>query len=152
MSDPTAAPASVGVVDARGVRFAASVTTFVIALALLAPDPWRWVLIAGQASVFALSAGLGLRNAPYGLLYGRFVRPLLSKPPEFEDAAPPRFAQLVGFLFLGGALLALGAGSEPAALILVGFAFGAAALNAVLGLCLGCELYLLLRRLTPSQS
>lgn len=139
-------------VDARGVRCAAAITTVVIALALITPDPTRWVLVGAQALAFGFAAAFGVRNAPYGLLYARFVRPRLTGPPPLEDAAAPRFAQFVGFVFLSAALLAFAVGAHAGAMILVGFAFVAAALNATVGLCLGCEVYLLVRRLGSSQS
>ena len=51
---------------------------------------------------------------------------------------------------LAGALLGLAAPRRPAAvaLVAVGFALAAALLNAAFGFCLGCEMYLLGKRLT----
>ena len=74
------------------------------------------------------------------------IRPRLSPPAELEDPAPPRFAQLVGLVVTGVALLAALAGVGLAVEIGAGLALIAAFLNAVFGLCLGCELYLLIRR------
>jgi hypothetical protein len=152
MSPSPETPGARELVDRRGVRFVAAGTTLVMALALLTPDPWRWFFVGGQALVFGVAAAFGLRRSPYSLVYSRLVRPRLTGLAELEDAAPPRFAQLVGLVFLGGALLSLAVGAERVALILVGFAFVAAVLNAVVGLCLGCELYLLLRRLSPAPT
>jgi Domain of unknown function (DUF4395) len=77
------------------------------------------------------------------------IRPRLSPPSELEDPRPPRFAQTVGLVVTGiGLVLAL-AGVPWAVEISAGLALVAAVLNAVFGLCLGCELYLLLRR--PGQ-
>jgi hypothetical protein len=152
MSPLPVAPRSRELVERRGVRFVAAVTAAVMALALLTPDPWRWFAVGGQALVFGVAAVFGLRRSPYSLVYARVVRPRLNAPAELEDAAPPRFAQLVGLVFLAGALLSVAFGGGRVALILVGFAFVAAVLNAVVGLCLGCELYLLLRRLAPAQT
>ena len=67
--------------------------------------------------------------------------------------APPRFAQGVGFAFglVGTLALALGA-STAAGLVAVGLALAAAFLNAAFGICLGCEMYLIGRRLLPSRA
>ncbi len=69
-----------------------------------------------------------------------------SPPTELEDPAPPTFAQGVGFaITLVG--LALHLLNVPYALVVAAAAaFVAAFLNSVFGLCLGCQLYVLLVR------
>ena len=89
----------------------------------------------------------GVPNTPTGVVFRRLVRPRLAPPAELEDAAPPRFAQGVGLVFAVVALVAYLAGATLLAQVAVGLALVAALLNAVFGLCLGCELYLLGRRL-----
>jgi zinc transporter ZupT len=66
-----------------------------------------------------------------------------------EDAAPPRFAQGVGLVFTVVALVGYLSGATLLGAIATGFALAAAFLNAVFGFCLGCEVYLLARRLAP---
>lgn len=89
---------------------------------------------------------LSPRTAPWGVLYRRVVQPRLAPPTELEDPRPPRFAQGVGlFVTTVGLILHL-AGVPWALPIAAGMAFVAAFLNAVFGLCLGCQLYLLLQR------
>ena len=134
-------------IDPRGARFAAAVTSVVLAAALLSPRPVAVVLIALQAVVFAVGAGLGVQRTPYAWVFRKLVRPRLGPPAELEDARPPRFAQLVGLVFAAVALIAFLVGADPVGLLATGLALVAALLNAVLGLCLGCELYLLSRRL-----
>jgi len=136
-------------VDPRGLRVVAWITTAVLAVVLLTGS---WVLLAVQTAIFAVGAFAGLRWAPYGLLFRLLVAPRLPKPAELEPAAPPRFAQGVGFAFaaLGTAgyatgLTVLGAAATACAL-------AAAFLNAAFGLCLGCELYLLIRRIVPADA
>jgi hypothetical protein len=78
-----------------------------------------------------------------GLLYRSLVRPRLAPPTELEDPRPPRFAQGVGLVITGvGAVLGL-LGVAAAVPVAAALALVAAVLNAVFGLCLGCELYLL---------
>lgn len=86
------------------------------------------------------------RTAPWGLLYRRLVRPRLAPPTDLEDPRPPRFAQGIG-LFVTAVGLVLHLAGVPLALpIAAGLAFMAAFLNAVFGLCLGCQLWLILQR------
>lgn len=104
-------------------------------------------LIAWQTLVFALGAFVGLRAQPYGWVFRTFIQPRLPAPVELEDSAPPRFAQLVGFGFLAVALISVLLGSTLIATIAVAFALGAAFLNAAFNFCLGCEVFLLFKRL-----
>ncbi len=129
--------------DPRGPRFAAAITTVVFIVVLLTGSG---ALALAQAAVFAVSA-VAPRWSPYGLLYRLTVQPRLSRPAELERFEPVRFAQLVG---LGFALVAAAGylGGVPVlGPVAAGFALAAAFLNAAFGLCLGCEVYLALRRL-----
>ncbi len=137
-------------VDPRGLRFAAAVTALVLAVVLVTPSPVREVLLAIQLAVFALGAFLSLSASPWSWLFRTVVRPRIGAPAHTEDARPPRFAQLVGFVFAAVGLVALLAGATTIGLVAVGFAFAAALLNAATGFCLGCELYLTTRRLAGS--
>jgi hypothetical protein len=130
--------------DPRGPRFAAAITTLVLVAVLLTGSGW---LALAQAAVFAASA-LSPRYAPYGLLYRTLLAPRLGRPTELEPAAPVRFAQLVGLVFSLVAAVGYLAGVAVVGLVFAGFALVAAFLNAAFGLCLGCEVYLAFRRLT----
>jgi hypothetical protein len=136
-------------IDPRGPRFAAGISAVVLAIAVLTGSVW---VLAFQALVFALAAGSGPRFSPYGLLYRTLVRPRLRPPAELEDPAPPRFAQLVGFVVTGAGLVAALAGVDAAVEVSGTLAFVAAFLNAAFGLCLGCELYLLIARLRAPRA
>jgi hypothetical protein len=135
-------------IDPRGARFAATVTALVLAAALLlAPSTATVVLLAAQVVVFAIGASTGVQHTPYAWLFRTLVRPRLGSPVEREDAAPPRFAQGVGLAFGVVALVGYGAGVDLLGALATGLALTAAFLNAAFGFCLGCELYLLGRRL-----
>lgn len=134
-------------IDPRGQRFAAALTALVLALVLaLAPSPLAIALLAAQTALFAVGAGLGVTQTPHAWLFRSYVRPRLAPPTEWEDAAPPRFAQAVGLTFAAVGLAGFLAGATSVGLVATGFALVAALLNAVFGLCLGCELYLAGRR------
>jgi hypothetical protein len=135
-------------IDPRGPRFTASVTAVLLAVTLVVPEAAATVLIALQAAFFATGVLAGVPNTPTGLVFRHLVRPRLAPPAELEDAAPPRFAQAVGLVFAVVALAAYLAGATVLAQAAVGMALVAALLNAVFGLCLGCELYLLGKRVT----
>jgi len=130
-------------VDVRGPRFAAWVTTVVLAVVLLTGSGW---LLAVQAVVFAVGAFAGLRSAPYGVLFRVLVAPRLGPVREREPEAPPRFAQFVGFVFAVVGTLGYLLSAPLLGAIATGLALVAALLNAATGFCLGCEMYLLIRR------
>ena len=130
----------VKLIDARGPRFSAAITTLVLAAALVTHSA---ALIAIQLAVFALGAFAGPAKTPYALLFKKFVKPRLKGEVVTEDARPPQFAQSVGLIFavvaLAGSLLSI-----PALFtVAVGFALFAAFLNAAFNFCLGCEIYLI---------
>jgi hypothetical protein len=136
-------------VDVRGPRFAAWVTTVVLAVVLLTGSGW---LLAVQAVVFAVGAFAGLRSAPYGVLFRVLVAPRLGPVREREPEAPPRFAQFVGFGFAVVGTLGYLLSAPLLGAIATGLALVAALLNAATGFCLGCEMYLLIRRVASPRA
>ncbi len=130
-------------IDPRGARFAAWVTTAVLAAVLLTAST---ALLAAQAVVFALGAA---GHNPYALFWKKFLK--RTPPIELEPAAPPRFAQLVGLAFALTGTIALALGATTVGLIATGAALSAALLNAAFGICLGCQMYLIIRRTTDRQ-
>jgi len=129
-------------IDPRGPRFAAAITTVVLVLVLVFSSGW---LALAQALVFALTAFT--RFGPYGAIYRALIRPRLSPPAELEPAQPVRFAQIVGLIFALGAGLGYLSGATVVGVVFAAFALAAAFLNAAFGLCLGCEVYLAYRRI-----
>ena len=129
--------------DPRGVRFAATITTVVLALVLVTGSGW---LVLAQALVFALPALFGMRFSPYGALFRTAVAPRLGPPAETEDAAPVRFSQTVGLVFTVVAAAGYLSGLTALGIVATAFALVAAFLNAAFGFCLGCEAYGLIAR------
>jgi hypothetical protein len=128
--------------DPRGVRFAATITTVVLALVLITGSGW---LVLAQAVVFALPALFGMRFSPYGALF-RTVARRLGPPAETEDAAPVRFSQTVGLVFTVVSAAGYLTGHTALGIVATAFALLAAFLNAAFGFCLGCEMYGLITR------
>ncbi len=135
-------------IDPRGPRFGALITTAVLIVVLITSSAW---LLAEQALVFAIGAFLGLKHAPYGLIYRYLVRPRLGPPKELEAQAPPRFAQGVGLVFAVAGVIGYAGGVTGLGVVATAMALIAAFLNGAFGICLGCELYLLIRRIVPGK-
>lgn len=135
-------------IDPRGQRFSAALSAIVLAIVLITGSGW---LLAAQAAVFGVGAVLGLRYSPYGLVYRWLIRPRLGPPREMEDAAAPRFAQGAGLAVSVTGVIGYAAGLPPLGMAGAAAALAAAVLNAAFGLCLGCEMYVLIHRIWPGQ-
>jgi hypothetical protein len=135
-------------IDPRGPQVAAALTAAVLVAVLLLPSPADVVLLAAQAVLFAIGAVRGVQATPYAWVFRTLVRPRLAPPTEWEAPEPPRFAQAVGLTFAVVGLVAFLAGATVVGQVAVGAALAAALLNAVFAFCLGCEVYLLVRRVT----
>ncbi|WP_322937300.1 DUF4395 domain-containing protein [Nocardioides bizhenqiangii] len=137
-------------VDPRLVRFSAGATASILAIGLLIVDvarPWGLGLIATQAAVFAFTAFVSFQWSLWAQVYARFIWPRIGAPAELEDARPPRFAQLLGFVLTAVGLTFFAVGGDVAGYSVTALAVGVAGLNASTGLCLGCKAYSLMRRL-----
>lgn len=125
------------VIDSRAPRFNQATVGLVSVLAVA--TGWWW-LLSILAAQLAVGLTLGRRFCLPCLAYFELVQPVFGEGP-LEDARPPRFANLVGAVFLGAASLAYGLGAGVA-----GFALGTtvaalALLAATTGFCAGCEAY-----------
>lgn len=133
--------------DPRGPRFAAALTSVVLIAVLVTGSGW---LALAQAVVFAVTAA-DIRRGPYTLIYRAVVAPRLSVTAQREDTAPVRFAQLVGMIFLTVAGVGYLSGAGVVGTVFAALGLLAAFLNAAFGLCLGCEAYLAIRRLSARR-
>jgi len=158
MSDRTDAARTPRGIDPRGPRFAAGITALLLlvdvflglttpigaTVAERAAEPAFLLLLV--IAVLFLWGVLSPRTAPWGALYRTLIQPRLTPPTDLEDPRPPRFAQGVGLFVVTIGLILHLAGVPWALPIAAAAAFIAAFLNAVFGLCLGCQLYLVLQR------
>jgi hypothetical protein len=134
-------------IDVRGPRFGAAITTVVLALALVVQGPVGLALVTWQWLAFAISAIAGLAWSPYGNLFRWAKRRFdLGPPPATEPEGPPRFAQACGLAVLTVALVAVVAGASAVAWAAVAVVLALSVLLATAGLCIGCELYVVGRR------
>jgi hypothetical protein len=137
-------PKKAVLIDARGPRYSAGITTLVLSLALITESVY---VIGFQFAVFLSAVLFGLRKSIYGFIYRGLIQPRLKGSVPSEDQRAPRFAQFIGALFAFVALLGGITGNSSVFLIATSFALGAAFLNAAFGFCLGCQMYLILVRL-----
>lgn len=107
------------------------------------------VLVPLIGIALGIGTFLGVRYSPLGATY-RFIKKTfkLDIPVVPEDEPPPRFAQAMGFIFL--TIGTLGFYAFDSGLMGWTFAIIVAALQtllAVTGICIGCEVYLLGKKL-----
>jgi hypothetical protein len=143
---PRHAPQPVDGIDPRGPQFNAAVTVVVLVAILVTSTPVAVMLTILQAALFAVGVIAGPAKTPHAFVFRNLLQPRLGRPSHLEDPAPPRFAQGVGLVFTVAALVLFAAGVHTGADIAIGLALVAAVLNAVFRFCLGCELYLLIKR------
>jgi hypothetical protein len=131
-------------IDPRQPRFGQAITGLVLLIGYLTSFP---PAIAAIAVVLAAASLGGPRFNPYAHLYRWFARMVrLGPPTELEEAAPPRFANTVGFVVTTVASALAAVGLTTAAWVLALVVSALALLAAATGLCVGCELYVLGRR------
>ena len=128
-------------IDPRGHRFGAGLSVLILAAGFLAGVPAVIPLI-GLA--LGASAFFGTRWSILGRPWPSVRRALRIGPQrELESEYPPRFAQLLGFVGLALATLALAAGLTAGAWLLAGAVAALQTVLAATGFCLGCRLYFL---------
>ena len=130
-------------IDPRGPRFNQAVLTVVLLVAFVADLRF---LVPVMAVVLFLGAAFGPAYGPFLRLYATAIRPRLAPPKHLEDPRPPRFAATVGTIFLVASSLAFVLDAEVLAWSLALVVSLLAGLAATSGLCIGCELYLLVAR------
>ena len=139
-----------GQVDPRALRFSAAATGSVLAVVLLTSGPARPLalgLLASQVAVFGLTAFVSVHWSVWAQIFARFIWPRIGPATELEDARPARFAQLIGFVLTALALLGFVVGVDGIGYGLTAVTAVGAVNNATTGVCLGCRIYLLARRL-----
>jgi hypothetical protein len=145
--------------DPRGPRFGAAITSVLMVLVIyLSLDPATITVALGimifSVSMFVIGTAVGPAKHPYSYVYKYLVRPALKPPTALENATPVHFAQFVGLIVTGTGLVLHLLGVAYALPVAAAAAFTAAFLNAVFAYCLGCQMYLGLKRigLIPSKN
>ena len=135
--------------DPRGYRFGASVTLGValVALILGAGTPGL-IAIGVLTALFIPGALIGPQATVQAAIFKALLRPRIGPPRETEPFQPARFAQQMGLVMAAAALVFGLLGLATGFYVFAALVTVASFLNAAFGLCLGCEIYLLLKRMT----
>jgi len=144
-----------GQVDPRALRFSAAATASVLSIVLLTVAPARPLaigLLASQVAVFGFAAFVSVHWSVWAEIFARFIWPRIGAATELADARPARFAQFIGFVLTALALLGFVIGVDGIGYGLTAVAVAGAVINATSGVCLGCKLYPLARRLQRFQA
>ena len=125
------------VIDSRAPRTNQAI---VGTLSLVAFVTGWWPILGLLAVQLAIGLRFGRKYCLPCLLYFGVIQPRFGEGP-IEDSRPPRFANIVGVLFLGSATVAHALGATE-----IGWGLGLivaalALLAATTGLCVGCEMY-----------
>jgi hypothetical protein len=132
------------VIDARAPRVNQAVIG-IVSLVAVTVGPWWLLTVLALQLVAGLT--LGRRWCLACVAYFELFQPRFGEGP-LEDARPPRFANLVGAVFLSAATVAFLAGAETAGTLLGVIVAALALLASGTGFCAGCEAYKLGYRLT----
>ena len=154
--------------DPRGPRFGAGITSVLMLVVIyLSLEPTSWFAYAPTSGasfipgvnpmavwvmgfsvvMFAIGSTLGPAKHPFSYLYKFTLRKFLKAPTYLEPAKPVHFAQVIGLVVTGSGLILHLLGVPNALPISAAFAFLAAFVNAVFAYCIGCQMYLGLKRL-----
>ena len=125
------------VIDSRAPRFNQATVGILSVVAVL--TGW-WFLLALLGAQLIVGLVFGRRWCLPCLAYFELVQPRFGEGP-LEDSRPPRFANVVGAVFLTAAALAYAVGLSTAGAVLGSIVSALALLAAVTGFCTGCEAY-----------
>jgi len=131
------------VIDSRAPRVNQTVVALLALATLFTGSP---IFVALQAAQLWIGLTLGRRFCLSCLFYFEVLQPRIGEGP-IEDSRPPRFANLVGAIFLTASTVAYITGLAAVGAVLAGIVAALAALAAATGLCAGCEMYRVAARL-----
>ena len=131
------------VIDERAPRFNQAFVGLMCVVAIV--TGW-WPIVALLAFQFMLGLTFGRKFCLACVFYFEIVQPRFGEG-EIEDARPPRFANILGAVFLSASTLAHIVGFSTLGLIFAGMVAVLALLAATTGLCVGCQVYRLFARL-----
>lgn len=133
-------------IDARQPKLGQAISgTLLVVNFVIAPK--TPVSIPVLAAVMGLASILGAKGNLYVYLF-KALKPRFGPPKELEEPWPPRFANLLGFVFLTVGSVAFYAFDSTIVAWVLGLIVAALALlAAITGLCVGCELYVIGRRI-----
>jgi len=131
-------------VDYTALKVNQSFIIGLLVLAFLLYQPWLVAFVGLVMLVGTIWPQAGL----FKRIYSDLLKPagLLKPAPRPDTPAPHLFAQGVGALVLGAALLAFATGGVVAGWLLTALVIVLAAVNLFAGFCVGCFIYFQLAR------
>lgn len=123
------------------------------AIAFLLGYPVAAYIVAFTGLVMAVSVLGGPQLSLFGRIF-KAARPALRVGPgqRMDLLAPHRFAEALGAIMLLAAAVLYPAGAHGLAEVLILLVVVFAALNAAAGICIGCQMYVLLKRFQPGAT
>lgn len=131
------------VIDERAPRFNQAVVGTVALLGAIFGWPLAWAIMGTQ---LLMGLTLGRRWCLTCVAYFILLQPRFGEG-QLEDSRPPRLANKMGAVFLGGAALAWWLGAPVLGTVLGALVAALALLAATTGFCTGCEIYRLSARI-----
>ena len=131
------------VIDERAPRFNQAVVGTVALLGAIFGWPLAWAIMGTQ---LLMGLTLGRRWCLTCVAYFVLIQPRFGEG-QLEDSRPPRLANKMGAVFLGGAALAWWLGAPVVGTVLGSLVAALALLAATTGFCTGCEIYRLSARI-----
>lgn len=125
-------------VDVNVPRFNQACVAVLTGLAFVAQ---AWILVPIVAAILAITRFGGQRYGLFTRIYVGLLRPRLDGPVVTEPAGPPRFAQLLGVVFLSLATVLFVVGWATAGWVVTLMVTALAALAATTRICVGCIIY-----------
>jgi hypothetical protein len=139
-------------IDPRGYRFGAGVSLVGAVVAVLMGGVGGAIALAILAALFLPGATIGPQATLQAFLFRTLIRPRIGAPMVTESFRPPRFAQQIGLVLSATGAVCGFVGWDWGVYVFGGFVLAASFLNSVFGFCLGCEIYLGLKRLTTRSA
>ncbi|MPZ70525.1 MAG: DUF4395 family protein [Actinobacteria bacterium] len=144
MAQRTAHPYNdIDVIDTRAPRFNQAAVATVTLLGLL--TGW-WGLIAAMGLQLIVGLRFGRKACLPCVFYFEVIQPRFGEG-EVEDSRPPRFANIMGAIFLSASALSYAVGLTTIGTVLAVMVAALATLAAATGFCAGCEIYKVLAHL-----
>lgn len=139
-------PKTSNLIDARQPRLGQGITGTLLVLNFVLA--WKTpIVIPVLALVMGSASLLGPKFNLYAYLF-KALKDRFGPPKELEEPWPPRFANLLGFVFLTIASIAFYAFDSSVVAWGLGLLVAALALlAAITGLCVGCEFFVIGRRI-----
>jgi len=131
------------VIDSRAPRFNQLVVSAGAAIAVFTGF---WPLLTLLGAQLAVSVLFGRQYCLPCVFYFTVVQPRFGEG-ELEDSRAPRFANIIGTVFLGAATLAYIGGFPTVGAVLGGIVAALAGLATTTGVCVGCEVYRIIAKL-----